>query len=317
MLDAVQAPAVVQAVAAAALRGLLARPKSLPPMLFYDEEGCRLFGQITALPEYYLTRVETALLAELAPAIGAAAPAGAALVEYGASREDKAALLLPQLRAPRAYVPIDIAAPALQAIAARMAGGAVAVHPVAADFQAPLVLPAALDGVPRLGFFPGSTIGNLAPDAAVALLRQMRATLGAGALLVVGADVRKDAAVLLPAYDDAAGVTAAFNRNVLTRLNREAGADFDLAAFRHEARWNDAASRVEMHLVSERAQTRHVAGRAIRFAAGESIHTENSYKHTVAAFRAMAAAAGWRAAWSRTDAAGRFGVHLLQAPAGG
>ncbi|MBV9537434.1 MAG: L-histidine N(alpha)-methyltransferase, partial [Acidisphaera sp.] len=119
MLDAVQAPAVVQAVAAAALRGLLARPKSLPPMLFYDEEGCRLFGQITALPEYYLTRVETALLAELAPAIGAAAPEGAALVEYGASREDKAALLLPHLRAPRAYVPIDIAAPALQAIAAR------------------------------------------------------------------------------------------------------------------------------------------------------------------------------------------------------
>jgi dimethylhistidine N-methyltransferase len=193
-----------------------------------------------------------------------------------------------------------------------MAGGPVAVHPVVADFLAPLELPPAVAEMPRVGFFPGSTIGNLAPDEAVAFLREARRTLGAGTFFVVGADLRKDPARLIPAYDDAAGVTAAFNKNVLARLNRESGADFDLRRFHHEARWNDAESRIEMHLVSDVAQTVRVADHDIGFAAGESIHTENSYKHSAAAFQALAARAGWSVAWTRTDPEGVFATYLLE-----
>jgi dimethylhistidine N-methyltransferase len=300
-------------VAAEALAGLTAMPKTLPAKLFYDEAGCRLFGRITELPEYYLTRTERGLLAALAPEIGGTVPAGAALVEYGASSETKAAVILERMRDPLAYVPIDVAAPALDEMAARMADGPVTVYPVVADFLAPLDLPGAIAGLPRAGFFPGSTIGNLAPDEAVRFLRQARATLGAGTFFVVGADLRKDPDLLVPAYDDAEGVTAAFNINVLARLNREAHADFDLRRFRHEARWNDAESRIEMHLVSDAAQTVRVADHDIRFVAGESIHTENSYKHSAGAFRALAERGGWSVVWTRTDPDELFGMHLLHA----
>ncbi|HEX3347648.1 MAG TPA: L-histidine N(alpha)-methyltransferase [Acetobacteraceae bacterium] len=306
-------PQDADGVAGDALAGLARHPKSLPAKLFYDAEGCRLFGLITELPEYYLTRTERALLAQLAPDIAAAAPEGAALVEYGASSETKALVLIEHLREPRAYVPIDVAAGALEQMAQRMAGGGVTVLPIAADFLEPLMLPPNIAGMPRLGFFPGSTIGNLAPDVAIRFLRQARTTLGDGALFVVGADLRKDPSILIPAYDDAAGVTAAFNKNILARLNREVGADFDLDTFRHEARWNAADSRIEMHLVSERAQTVRVCDATIRFAEGESIHTEDSYKLTLGAFRALALRAGWRRIWSRADAAALFGIHLLQA----
>jgi dimethylhistidine N-methyltransferase len=313
MLDFVTSDIREPDVAEAALEGLSRSRKTLPAKLFYDAEGCRLFGAITRLPEYYVTRTELSILAEIAPEFGRIAPENAALVEYGASCEDKALMLLAHMRTPRAYVPIDVAAGALDEVAARMAGGPVAVHPVEGDFLEDLTLPDAVAGMPMVGFFPGSTIGNLDPDMAVAFLARVRATLGGAASFLVGVDLRKGPDVLIPAYDDAAGVTAAFNRNLLVRLNREAGATFDLSRFAHEARWNDAESRIEMHLVSECDQVVRVAGRAIAFARGESIHTENSYKHSLPGFRALAARAGWssRSVWTDRDAL--FSLHLLQA----
>ncbi len=305
-------------IAGLALRGLLGRPKTLPAMLFYDDEGCRLFYQITELPEYYLTRTELALLREVAPEVARVVRAPAALVEYGASDETKASMLLDQTDAGgapafTAYVPIDVAEAALRAMATRLAHGRpwLKVWPVVGDFLRPVTLPSALDGCDRLGFFPGSTIGNLDPAQARLFLAQARATLGAGARMLVGVDLRKDPALLIPAYDDAAGVTAAFNRNVLARINREAGADFDLDGFAHRATWNDEEGRIEMHLVSRRAQVAHLDGHTIRFAPGETIHTENSYKHTPEGFQAIAAAAGWRAERMWTDKARLFSIHLL------
>jgi L-histidine N-alpha-methyltransferase len=302
-------------VAALGLEGLLQPRKTLPPILFYDEEGCRLFRRITKLPEYYLTRTELALLPEVAPQVAAQMRAGAVLVEYGASEERKALFLLDALPRPRAYVAIDTAEGALAAMAARLraARSGLAVHPLATDFLRPLRLPDDVRACPRLGFFPGSTIGNLEPPVATRFLQQAADTLGSAALFLVGVDLRKDAALLLRAYDDAQGVTAAFNRNLLRRLNREAAADFDPAQFAHRAVWNEAEGRIEMHLVSLRAQSVEVAGRAIRFAAGETIHTENSYKHTSDGFAALAKAAGWQVRSVWTDPGWLFSLHLLAA----
>ena len=223
-------------------------------------------------------------------------PPGAVLLEYGGSDESKASLLLAHLRQPAGYIPIDVAEDALGQIVARMARShpGLPVAPVCADFQAPLALPELARSHPCFGFFPGSTIGNMDRAAAVRFLKLARSTLGRDACFLIGVDLRKDPGVLIPAYADASGVTAAFNRNILTRLNREADADFDPAQFEHRAVWNDAEGRIEMHLVSPVAQTRHVAGRAIRFAAGESIHTENSYKHSPESFAALVRQAGWR-----------------------
>lgn len=307
-------------IAAEALAGLTVARKTLPPKLFYDEEGCRLFGEITRLPEYYPTRTETALLRRVAPEVAATARAGSALVEFGASDEAKARLLLKAGTDRRfaAYVPIDIAGPALAALATRLGRDLpwLAVHPVTADFMAPVRLPRAVAAMPCLGFFPGSTIGNLDPPAARDFLARARRALGAGALFLVGVDLRKDPSVLVPAYADARGVTAAFNLNLLRRLNREAAADFDLDAFAHRAVWNDPESRIEMHLVSLRPQTVRVAGRPIAFREGESIHTENSYKHTRSGFSALAASAGWRSAGFWTDEIRLFSLHLLAAETG-
>ncbi len=312
-----EAPAQPAHIAALALAGLRARPKTLPAQLFYDEAGCALFYRITELPEYYLTRTERAMLPAVAAEVAALLPGPAALVEYGASEETKAGFLLDRDRAGApafaAYVPIDIAAPALAALRARLARSrpGLAVHPVAADFQHHVALPGAVAGLARLGFFPGSTIGNLDPPQARAFLGTARAALGDTALMLVGVDLRKDPELLLAAYDDSAGVTAAFNRNLLARLNREAGADFDPAAFDHRAVWNAAESRIEMHLVSRRAQSARLAGVVLRFEAGETIHTENSYKHTIEGFAALARDAGWRAARVWTDPAGLYSMHLL------
>ena len=309
--------AIDRTTADAALPGLLAARKTLPPKLFYDAEGCRLFGEITRLPEYYPTRTELALLGEVAGEAIAGLPAGSALVEYGASDEAKARLLL-DAGTPSpfsAYVPIDVAEGALDALERRLGRShpALRVHPVAADFLAPFALPRAALAGPRMGFFPGSTIGNLDRPAAQGFLAGARRTLGAGARFLIGVDLRKDPALLVPAYDDAQGVTAAFNLNLLRRLNREAGADFDLDAFAHRAVWNEAEGRIEMHLVSLRPQAVHVADHRIRFARGETIHTENSYKHTLAGFQAFAGEAGWQSLRSWTDAAALFSLHLLVA----
>jgi len=304
-------------VAALALAGLRRARKTLPAQLFYDEAGCRLFYRITELPEYYLTRTELALLPAAAREVAERLDRPAALVEYGASDEAKAGFLLDRTRGAvpvfAAYVPIDVAAPALARLRDRLARArpALDVWPIATDFLGPVSLPRAIGGLVRLGFFPGSTIGNLDPGEARAFLRGVRMTLGSGARLLVGVDLRKDEAILLPAYDDAEGVTAAFNRNLLVRLNREAGAGFDPTAFAHRAVWNATDGRIEMHLESLRAQSVQVAGETIRFAAGETIHTENSYKHTLPGFGALAEAAGWTTEQVWTDPAGLFSLHLL------
>lgn len=302
------APSILREV----LAGLGQAQKTLPAKLFYDVEGCRLFGEITRLPEYYLTRTEQALLERVAPELPAMP--GCSLVEYGASDEAKAVLLLDHVGA-ATYVPIDIADAALRDLTDRLRDSrpGLAVHPLAADFLRPFALPAAVTEQQCFGFFPGSTIGNLDRAAAHRFLLQARDTLGAGSRFLVGADLRKDSAVLLPAYDDAQGVTAAFNRNILTHLNRELGSDFDLGRFEHSAIWNDAESRIEMHLVSRGQQAVSVGGTSVTFRDGETIHTENSYKHTVADLTAMADAAGWRSERVWTDGDDLFSIHLLAA----
>ena len=299
-------------VAAEALTGLSMARKTLPAKLLYDDEGCRLFAEITRLPEYYVTRTERVLLSRIAPTLRL--PTDFALVEYGASDEAKAAILLSSQPA-AAYVPIDVAGSALQLLKSRMAAShpQLKVYTIEADFLQPLVLPGAIHHLPRVGFFPGSTIGNLDPQAAQGFLRQVKRTLGPQALLLIGVDLRKDPAILLPAYDDRQGVTGAFNRNLLVRLNREAGANFEVEAFQHRAVWNDGRGRIEMHLVSRCAQSATVAGKTITFAAGETIHTENSYKHTVDGFITLADGAGWRSVKTWTDPDDLFSLHLLSA----
>ena len=309
-------------VAEAALQGLLAPRKTLPPALFYDEEGCRLFYEITRLPEYYLTRTEFRLLQITAPEVAAQLPPGATLVEYGASDETKAEMLLGQTVRTgsaagkpvfRTYIPIDVAAPELRAMRERLARRRpdLTVTPVTADFLRPFSLPRRDSDSAIMGFFPGSTIGNLEPDAAVAFLHRARLSFGPGARFLLGFDTCRDPERLVPAYDDPAGVTAAFNRNLLVRLNREAGATFDPEAFAHRAIWNAGESRIEMHLVSLVPQTVLVAGHPIRFARGETIHTENSNKYAPARMRGMAAAAGWSLTKKWSDSNDLFALWLL------
>jgi L-histidine Nalpha-methyltransferase len=300
-------------VVEAALAGLTATPKTLPARLFYDDEGCRLFYEITRLPEYYLTRTETSLLTSIAPSLVPDGFSDAVLIEFGGSDETKARILLDQPGTPfTTYLSIDVAAPALSAMQRRLRKSRpdLTVVTVVADFMRPLRLPPL--GSQRMGFFPGSTIGNLDPAAAVRFLAAARDSLGADAWFLLGADLRKSPKLLLPAYNDSAGVTAAFNLNLLTRLNREAGADFDLDAFRHEAVWNDAESRIEMHLVARCDQKVHLGGRILRFREGESIHTENSYKHTESRLVEIARMAGWETRRVWKDQAGLFGVILLR-----
>jgi dimethylhistidine N-methyltransferase len=292
------------------LAGLAQPQKTLPAKLFYDAEGCRLFGEITRLPEYYVTRTEQALLTAITPDLPTLP--GCVLVEYGASDEAKAMQLVDQIEA-GVYVPIDIAAEALAELTARLSSDrpTLAVHPIAGDFLAPIDLPATVGDRPVFGFFPGSTIGNLDPAAAVAFLSQARQTLGSRALFLVGVDLRKDPSILVPAYDDSQGVTAAFNRNLLSHLNRTAGTDFDVTAFAHRAIWNDDDSRIEMHLESLKPQTVSVGDTCVSFATGETIHTENSYKHTPEGFTAMAKLAGWCSRTIWMDDAKLFSLHLL------
>jgi dimethylhistidine N-methyltransferase len=311
--DVAAAPAV-SSFEADVVEGLSRPHKQIPPKYFYDAEGSRLFEAICELPEYYPTRTELGLLFEIAPEIAAAIPDGAALVEFGSGASLKTRLVLDAAPQVAVYAPIDISAPALAAAAAAIERDYpdVAVAPLVDDFTAALALPAAAQGRPRTGFFPGSTIGNFTPDEAVDFLAGAHRLLGPDAGFLVGIDLVKDEDVLVAAYDDAQGVTAAFNRNLLARINRELGGDFDLEAFAHRAVWNAAESRMEMHLESLKDQPATVAGRRFDFAAGETIHTENSYKFTLAGFEALAARAGWRVerSWARETPA--FAVVLLR-----
>lgn len=297
------------------LAGLSARPKRLSPKYFYDQAGARLFEQITALPEYYPTRCELAILANHAAEIAALVPAGAALVEFGSGSTRKARMLLGAAPAVAAYVPVDISTEMLSQEAAELRRDCprLTVLPVAADFTRPFRLPAGLAAQPRVGFFPGSTIGNFEPPDAAGFLQHAARMLGRGAILIVGVDLVKDARVLNAAYNDEAGVTAQFNLNLLARINRELDGSFDLAAFSHHAFYNGERRRIEMHLASGRRQRVKVAGRSFEFRSGETIHTENSYKYTPELFGAMARGAGWTplAAWS--DPSGYFSVQALAA----
>ncbi|MGQ7793280.1 L-histidine N(alpha)-methyltransferase [Faunimonas sp. B44] len=295
------------------LDGLARQQKAIPPKYFYDAEGSRLFDAICALEEYYPTRTEIGILSRHAREIAGAIGPGAVLVEFGAGSAVKVRHILDAARDLRAFVPIDISGEHLieasGALAADYPG--LTVLPVVADFTGPLALDSMLPAGRRVGFFPGSTIGNFDPPEASALLGRFAAALGPGAGLVIGVDLEKPVPVLEAAYDDARGVTAAFNLNLLGRINRELGADFDLSAFAHRAVWNPESRAVEMHLVASRAQRVTVAGQTFDFAAGDTIHTESSYKYTVPRFHRIAEAAGWRADRLWTDPDRLFSLHYL------
>jgi dimethylhistidine N-methyltransferase len=300
-------------IAGDVLAGLANAQKSLPSYLFYDARGSRLFEDITRLPEYYPTRTEAAILEAAAPAIGAEAPSGCVLVEFGSGSSRKTEILLGALPSLAAYAPLDVSQSALDDAVTRLAlrFPDLRVIPTVGDFVTPLALPARLARRPRLGFFPGSTIGNFAPAHARDLLAHMALTLGASGRLIIGVDLRKDLSILLPAYNDSAGVTAAFNINVLARINRETGADFNLDQFLHSAIFNAAEGRIEMHLVSTAAQRVTLLGRSFDFLAGETIHTENSYKYSIPQFRDLARRAGWEPRRVWTDPDQMFSVHEL------
>lgn len=295
-----------------AMAGLSAEPKTLPAKYFYDDGGSALFEAITALPEYYPTRTELGILKERAGEIAQLIPSGGALIEFGSGSTAKARIVL-DAAAVAAYVPVDISAGFLSQEAARLGRDlpGLRILPIAADFTKPFELPPAIRLRARVGFFPGSTIGNFEPPEAARFLRHAAALLGRGAHLIVGVDLIKDVAVLNAAYNDAAGVTAAFNLNLLRRINRELGADFDLNRFRHHAFFNRARNRVEMHLASCAAQEIRLCDRTISFARDETIHTENSYKYSVDSFQALAAEAGWSPVAVWTDPARYFSVHAL------
>lgn len=296
-----------------AVAGLSAVPKTLEAKWLYDAEGSRLFEKITRLPEYYPTRTERAILEAEAAALAATIPDGTALVELGSGASVKTRILLDAAPHLGAYVPVDISAEFLDETARALAKDypKLRVLPVVADFTGAVTLPGPLVDMPKVAFFPGSTIGNLDAGAAVGLLDRARAWPGLVAF-ILGVDLVKSPDVLIPAYDDAAGVTAAFNLNLLTRLNREIGANFDPAAFRHEARWNATERRIEMHLVSLRDQTVEIGLTEIRFARGESVHTESSRKYTVQSIADIAHSAGWRVDRFLTDAGALFAVTILR-----
>ncbi|MGH8619141.1 MAG: L-histidine N(alpha)-methyltransferase [Burkholderiales bacterium] len=294
----------------------LARPqKTIAPKFFYDARGCELFDAICVLPEYYPTRTELAIMRTHAADMAAVLGEGCALIEIGCGSGEKTRLLLEHL-APPVFVPVDIAAEQLKASCDTLARAFpdLRIVPVRADFALPVTLPPVLDGQDvrrRVLYFPGSTIGNFNRGEAFAFLERWKPLLGADGALLIGVDLKKDPGLLRAAYNDAAGVTAQFNLNLLVRFNRELGADFDLAAFRHKAFYDGYLGRVEMHLESLRAQTVTVAGRRFGFAAGETIHTEISCKYSLEEFRALGRDAGYAPVAVWTDPARLFAVHCF------
>ena len=296
------------------IEGLSREPKATPPIWFYDQRGSELFEAITDLPEYYPTRTETALLERHGPDFAAAIGPGRAVVEFGAGSSRKTPHLLRAID-PAAYVPVDISGDFLHASSAQLASAfpGLPVLPLVGDFNADLALPTAIGGLPRLGFFPGSTIGNMEPDAAVDLLRAMRRLLGKGAMLLIGMDRIKDPGRLVAAYDDAAGVTAAFNLNLIRRINRELDGDLPLDAFVHRAVWNDDKARIEMHLEAVRPLHFHVAGQCFRMTEGETIHTESSHKYGPRDERLLLRAGDWEPVREWSDEEGLFSLVLAEA----
>ncbi len=296
------------------LEGLRQNPKALPARWLYDDAGSQLFEDITKVPEYYPTRSEREILeargAEFAASIGP----GRAVVEFGSGSSVKTPLLLEAID-PAAYVPLDIAGDFLRAAAADLSAKfpGLPVYPVEADFMRRVELPEAVADMPKLGFFPGSTIGNMVPRTAVDLLRTMRETLGESSQLLIGMDLVKDRAVLEAAYDDAGGVTAEFNLNLARRINRELGGTIPVDSFSHEARWNDDFARIEMHLVAQTDLSFEVAGEGFTMGKGETIHTENSHKFKRRSANTLLLAGGWTPVQRWLDSGERFSVVLAEA----
>ena len=299
------------------LHGLALPRKNIPSLYFYDQRGSELFDAITELPEYYPTRTEVSILEAHGPEMAATLGPGVRLIELGSGSALKTELLLARLESPAAYVPVEISREHLLAAAGRIAADfpGLEVLPVTADFTEPFDLPEPKHSKVRrnVAFFPGSTIGNFPRGMAADLLRAIRCDVGPGGAMLIGVDLEKDRAVLERAYNDAAGVTAEFNLNLLIRLNRELGADFDIGAFRHEAVWDEAKGRIEMRLISTRAQTVNVAGHDFDFAPGEILVTEYSHKYSLEGFRGLAEANGFHVARVWTDPQGLFSVQLLEA----
>jgi dimethylhistidine N-methyltransferase len=296
------------------LRGLAAPIPSIPARWLYDHRGSELFDEITRLPSYYPTRTETRLLRDIMPDVAARVPKGAAVVEFGAGSATKTPLLLEAI-GPAAYVPVDISGDYLEHSAAELQQRfpKLDVIPVVADFARPFSLPGGIEELLRLGFFPGSTIGNFVPRSATDLLRQFRALLGPGAQLLIGMDRVKPVERLIAAYDDPDGVTAQFTLNILTRINRELDGDIPVGAFRHEARWNDILSRIEIHLVATRDARFSVAGSSFEVPAGSSIHVENSHKYGPRGSRLLLLAGGWTPVAEWSDASQDFSIVLAEA----
>jgi dimethylhistidine N-methyltransferase len=305
--------------AASVIEGLSKPRKSLSCRFFYDARGSELFEEITRLPEYYPTRTEIAILDAHAAEIASRVADGAVLVEFGSGSSRKTEILLGCLPRLGAYVPIDVSESALEEAKRRLIKRfpALAVRPIAGDFSRLLALPPDLAKARKLGFFPGSTIGNFSPSAARALLGALRPLLAPDGWLIVGVDLKKDARQLVRAYNDAAGVTAAFNLNLLTRINRELEGSFDLDGFRHEAIYNPREGRIEMHIVSIRNQAARIRGLWFRFSAGETIHTEKSFKYSIGQFQDIACSAGWLPGRVWTDSGNLFSLHELISNSGG
>jgi L-histidine Nalpha-methyltransferase len=299
----------------AVFAGLAQEPKTLPCKFFYDVRGSDLFDQICEVPEYYLTRTEIAILEEYAGAIAAHLGAHCRLIELGSGASRKVRILLEALEAPAAYVPVDISRDYLREAAARLAADFPDLNVVAvcADYTRPFPLPP-LPGPSgkRVGFFPGSTIGNFEPEAVVRFLAHCADLLGPEGEMLIGVDLKKDPAILDRAYNDRAGLNAAFNLNLLERINRELGGDLDVARFEHLAFYSEEKGRMELYLKSLADQTARIAGRRFHFAEGERIHTENSYKYAIPEFHALAARAGFRAVQTWTDRNQLFSVHYFR-----
>jgi len=296
------------------LAGLSASIPAIPARWLYDRTGSELFDEITKLSSYYPTKTETALLTAIAPELGRAIAPGMAVIEFGAGSATKTPLLLEAI-APAAYVPVDISGEYLEASAAELGKrfGDLPIYPVVADFAREFELPGEVSHLPKLGFFPGSTVGNFVPRSATDLLRHFRALLGTGALLLIGMDRVKPIERLIAAYDEPEGVTARFNLNLLERINRELDGDIPIDAFRHEARWNDILSRIEMHLVAARDVSFTISGHHFSFAAGGSIHTENSHKYPRRGARLLLLAGGWTPIAEWQDANEDFSIVLAEA----